>query len=70
MLLMFQVEDIITRIALKGWEERYHVLSWALRTYPGPEMMADPAVGTKRSVTQYTIKLSLRICEEYQASIK
>ena len=55
MLLMFQVEDIITRIALKGWEERYHVLSWALRTYPGPEMMADPAVGTKRSVTQCTM---------------
>ena len=44
-LWMFQVEDIITRIALKGWEERLAVLSWALRTYPGPQMMADPSLG-------------------------
>ena len=49
---MFQVEDIITRIALKGWEERQAVLSWALRTYPGPQMMADPSLGNPAAGTQ------------------
>ena len=49
---MFKVEDIITRIALKGWEERQAVLSWALRTYPGPQMMADPSLGKPVAGTQ------------------
>ena len=47
-LCLFQLEDIITRIALKGWEERRAVLEWALRTYPGPQMMADPTLRAKR----------------------
>ena len=38
-----QVKDvIISRVGLEGWEERVAVLSWALRTYPGDQLMADP----------------------------
>ena len=44
-VMAFQVKDIlISRVGLEGWEERVAVLSWALRTYPGDQLMADPTL--------------------------
>ena len=39
------MKHIIANIGLEGWEERVAVLSWALQTYPGPQLMADPSLG-------------------------
>ena len=39
------MNHIIAKIGLEGWEERVTMLSWALKTYPGAQLMADPSLG-------------------------
>ena len=74
----FQVNHIIAKIGLEGWEERVTMLSWALKTYPGAQMMADPSLGIppgkvsplldRRTVTTLQSEYLQAVSKDYQGT--